>query len=100
MAMQAADESGTLSSMAGNTKLLAPEVAAIQFEFFDGVSWTSSWDSGVSSSLPNAVRVTIDFHPPDTSRTGWFARPVSQSTNRFQQVIAIPLAEPYIPAAS
>ena len=99
MAMQAADASGALSSMAANVKVLAPEVAAIQFEFFDGVNWTSSWDSGASSSLPNAVRVTIDFHPPDSARGGWFARPVSQSTNRYQQVIALPLAEPYVATA-
>ncbi len=100
MAMQAASDSGDMSSMSGNVKLLAPEVSSIQFEFFDGVSWTSTWDSGTSTSLPNAVRVTIDFHPPDTSRTGWFSRPASQSTNRFQQIIALPLAEPYVEEAS
>ena len=100
MAMQAASDSGDMSSMSGNVKLLAPEVAAIQFEFYDGVSWTSTWDSATSTSLPNAVRVTIDFHPPDTSRTGWFSRPASQSTNRFQQIIALPLAEPYVEEAS
>ena len=100
MAMQAADESGDVSTVASNVKLLAPEVAAIQFEYFDGVSWTSTWDSGSTSSLPNAIRVTIDFHPPDTSRTGWFSRTVSESTNRFQQVIALPLAAPYVPEAS
>lgn len=100
MAMQAASDSGDMSSMSGNVKLLAPEVSSIQFEFFDGVSWTSTWDSATSTSLPNAVRVTIDFHPPDTSRTGWFSRSTSQSTNRFQQIIALPLAEPYIEEAS
>lgn len=100
MAMQAASDSGDMSSMSGNVKLLAPEVSSIQFEFFDGVSWTTTWDSGTSMSLPNAVRVTIDFHPPDSSRTGWFSRPASQSTNRFQQTIALPLAEPYVEEAS
>lgn len=99
MAMQAADESGNLSSMAAGVQLLAPEVAAIQFEYFDGLSWGTSWDSGTSNSLPNAVRITIDFHPPVVTN-GWYARPVSASSNRFQHTVAIPLAQPYVPSDS
>lgn len=95
MAMQAADESGDLTSMAAGVKLLAPEVASISFEYFDGVSWTTSWDSGTSNSIPNAIRITIDFLPPVTSG-GWYARPVSHSTDRFQHTVALPLAQPYV----
>lgn len=99
MAMQAADETGDLSSMASGVKLLAPEVASIQFEYFDGVSWATSWDSATSNSIPNAVRVTIDFQPP-VAIGGWYARPVSASTNRFQHTVALPLAQPYVPEDS
>lgn len=95
MAMQAADESGDLSSMASSVKVLAPEVASIQFEYFDGVSWTTSWDTATSNSIPNAIRITIEFQPPPTTG-GWYARPVSVSTNRFQHTIALPLAQPYV----
>lgn len=95
MAMQAADESGDLSSMASSVKVLAPEVASIQFEYFDGVSWTTSWDSATSNSIPNAIRITIEFLPPPTTG-GWYARPVSVSTDRFQHTIALPLAQPYV----
>lgn len=95
MAMQAADESGDLTSMAAGVKLLAPEVASIQFEYFDGVSWTTSWDSGTSNSIPNAIRITIDFLPPIVTG-GWYARPVSHSTDRFQHTVALPLAQPYV----
>lgn len=99
MAMQAADETGDLSSMASGVKVLAPEVAAISFEYFDGVSWTTSWDSGTTNSIPNAIRITIDFLPPVTT-SGWYARPVSASTDRFQHTVALPLAQPYVPADS
>jgi hypothetical protein len=99
MAMQAADEAGDMSSMASGVQLLAPEVASIQFEYFDGVSWGTSWDSGMSNSLPNAVRITIDFHPPATT-SGFYSRTVSASTNRFQHTVALPLAQPYVPADS
>lgn len=95
MAMQAADESGDLSSMASGVKLLAPEVASISFEYFDGVSWTTTWDSATSNSIPNAVRITIDFQPP-VATGGWYARPVSASTDRFQHTVALPLAQPYV----
>lgn len=95
MAMQAADESGDLTSMAAGVKLLAPEVASISFEYFDGVSWTTSWDSGTSNSIPNAIRITIDFLPP-VATGGWYARPVSHSTDRFQHTVALPLAQPYV----
>lgn len=95
MAMQAADESGDLSSMASGARLLAPEVASIQFEYFDGVSWTTSWDSAVSNSIPNAVRIIIDFLPP-VATGGWYSRPVSASTDRFQHTVALPLAQPYV----
>jgi hypothetical protein len=99
MAMQAADESGSLASMSAGVQLLAPEVAAIQFEYFDGVSWTSSWDSGASNSLPNAIRITIEFQPPADTR-GWYSRSVSVSTNRFQHTVALPLAQPYVSSDS
>lgn len=95
MAMQAADESGDLTSMASGVKLLAPEVASIQFEYFDGVSWTTTWDSATSNSIPNAIRITIDFLPP-VATGGWYSRPVSHSTDRFQHTVALPLAQPYV----
>ena len=94
--MQVADEAGDLSSLGSRTKLLAAEVANFQLEFFDGVTWTTSWDSGSSGTLPNAVRITIIFSPPDNSKRGWFARPVSISTDTFSYTVAMPLAEPYV----
>ena len=59
-------------------QLLAPEVATIQFEYFDGVTWSTSWDTGTSNSIPNAVRITIDFHTP-SGTGGYYSRPVSAS---------------------
>jgi prepilin-type N-terminal cleavage/methylation domain-containing protein len=95
MAMQAADQTGDFSALAANVKLLAPEVASIGFEYFDGVSWGTTWDSAVSNSIPNAVRITIVFRPPE-SANGWYTRPVSVSTDRFQHVVALPLAKPLV----
>ena len=100
MAIEVADQSGDYSVLSARVKVLAPEVASVQLEFFDGVSWTDTLDSGTSSSVPNAVRITIEFFPPNTPRGGWFARPVNPSTNRYQHVVALPLAEPYVDSTS
>lgn len=96
LTMAQADQNGDLSSLASRVQLLAPEVASIEFEYYDGVSWSTSWDTATSNLVPNAVRVTIQFQPPEQVRGGWFARPINPSSNRYQQVIAIPHAEPYV----
>ncbi len=100
LTMTQADQNGGLASLAGQVQLLAAEVASIEFEYYDGVSWATTWDTATSNSIPNAIRVTIQFQPPDQSRGGWFAKPVNPSTNRYQQVIAMPLAEPYIDSSA
>ncbi|MBP7141877.1 MAG: type II secretion system minor pseudopilin GspJ [Opitutaceae bacterium] len=36
-------------------------VESAYFEYFDGSSWTETWDSSVTSSLPTAVRLTLQL---------------------------------------
>ena len=36
-------------------------VQSASFEYFDGSGWTESWDSAVTSSLPTAVRLTLQL---------------------------------------
>jgi len=59
MSMELADTSGDVSSMAGRAKIVAPEVTSLEFRYFDGVEWTSDWDSSVMQGLPFAVEVTF-----------------------------------------
>jgi type II secretory pathway component PulJ len=42
-----------------DSTLWVPEVADVAFRFFDGSSWTSSWNSIQRKSLPVAVEVTL-----------------------------------------
>ena len=39
---------------------LIPEVVNCHFEFFDGQSWRSTWDSDQENALPVAIRISID----------------------------------------
>lgn len=77
--------------------LLATEVTSIQFRYFDGEAWQTSWDSDEMGYLPIAVEIVLTFIPgydgteplPTTS---------SNSSNQPQQethrrVIHLPLAE-------
>lgn len=38
---------------------LAPEIATLQFKYFNGSTWTNTWDSRINYSLPRAVEITI-----------------------------------------
>lgn len=38
-------------------------VESAYFEYFDGSSWTETWDSAATSSLPTAVRLTLQLAP-------------------------------------
>ena len=51
--------------------LLAPEVKAIAFEYFDGGGWTNQWDGAVTdldgvalTGPPRAVRITLTLELP------------------------------------
>lgn len=50
---------------------IAPEVAAVEFEYFDGQQWYDTWDSQEQQGLPVAVRVTLYFYPAELRRGGW-----------------------------
>jgi hypothetical protein len=47
-------------------ELLAPEITAIQFQYFDGYQWYTEWDSDVSGGLPLAVEITLFMQPKDS----------------------------------
>lgn len=48
------------SSGTAAMQLLADEVAAIEYRYFDGTTWQTSWDSS-SGTLPTAVEIILTF---------------------------------------
>jgi prepilin-type N-terminal cleavage/methylation domain-containing protein len=36
-----------------------PEVAALEFRYFDGMEWLYDWDSSITGALPQAVEITL-----------------------------------------
>jgi len=68
-------------------QLLAEEVAAIEFRYFDGTAWQTSWDSS-SGSLPTAVEVAITTLTHTNSPSGTITAP---QVHRL--TVAIPAAQ-------
>ncbi|MBI2479681.1 MAG: prepilin-type N-terminal cleavage/methylation domain-containing protein [Planctomycetia bacterium] len=42
-----------------------PEVARLQFRYFDGTSWLGHWDSGQAGRFPVAIEIAFDLQPEE-----------------------------------
>jgi prepilin-type N-terminal cleavage/methylation domain-containing protein len=84
MALKYADTSGDVGAMSGNTEIVAPEVTRLAFRYFDGVDWTTEWDSTVMQGLPFAVEIEFTV---SHAGLGKFAPPVD-TTQRIVVALA------------
>ncbi len=57
-ALYASDSGATFDPELG-VELIAPEVQAIEFRYFDGTAWVDSWDTEQNEGLPLAIDVVI-----------------------------------------
>jgi hypothetical protein len=96
-----ATDHGGLSSAILSGDLLAPEVAAIRFEYFDGSEWVDTWDSTQNNGLPMAVYVTLYITPirpqrPQSSVYGGAtgnSLPDQQQAIPYSLLVALPMAQ-------
>ncbi len=82
-------ETGSSSSLAA--RIIAPEVQAIQFRYFDGSTWATSWSGATAQSLPHAVeiQVSIGSSDPYGART---QAAKDQAARTYRHVVAITTA--------
>jgi type II secretory pathway pseudopilin PulG len=103
--------SGADDVLASNAKILAPEVVAIEFAYWDGLEWLDSWDSLSSGTLPSAIGITLSLDTETTAEERTLAGQLQQAVTtgeaadigepvQIRYVIAVPLAEPYVSEAS
>lgn len=61
----AAETGTTIDPAVGD--LIAPEIVALEFQYFDGIQWLPEWDTELNGGLPLAVDVAIAISrtPPD-----------------------------------
>jgi prepilin-type N-terminal cleavage/methylation domain-containing protein len=62
-----AAEQGLVEQLQVGATLLAPEVVAILFGYFDGAEWWEEWDSAARGGLPVAVEVAVALRRPGTA---------------------------------
>ena len=94
-----ASMTGGLARLNQTGDLLAPEVVAIEFAYWDGFNWQIEWSSDGYGGLPLAVRVTLTMLDPVASRSaaGTLAAGTSAEmlpTRAYAHVVRLPLAKP------
>ena len=61
-----ANQNGTAEPLLRRGELMAPEVVAMEFYYFDGLQWLTQWDSQSMGGLPLAVEVVLAIAPSST----------------------------------
>lgn len=63
-------DSGNSEQLQKSDQLLAPEVVAIEFRYFDGYEWLGDWDSDSYQALPLAVEVLLTLKSSSPYHSG------------------------------
>ena len=86
MAIGYSIETGSSSSL--SARILAPEIQAVAFRYFDGSSWVGTWSGATAQTLPTAVEITISVGGTDPygART---QEGQQQAARSYRHVVAI-----------
>ena len=49
-------------------QLLLGNVRALTFTYYNGSTWTDTWDTTTQTNLPRAIKLQLDLAAPDTTR--------------------------------
>lgn len=89
-----------------HTTLWAPEMGYLEFRYFDGIEWTTTWDITAGNSLPQMIQLTVGFDsisedegedrdldefPIDQPETA--LGPDRPNINRYRAMIRLPAAD-------
>ncbi len=75
------------------SELISPEVAAVQFRYWDGEQWRTDWDSAEEGSFPLAIEVQVVIDPARTRPENRLARSNEEPREFYRTVIHLPVAE-------
>ena len=76
---QYAYENGQSSQLQRTGDLIAPEVIALEFQYFDGTTWQTQWD-GSQQGLPHVVKITIAMQRESRAKTNPIAPGIAISS--------------------
>jgi prepilin-type N-terminal cleavage/methylation domain-containing protein len=94
-----ASSTGSLSLLNQTGELLAPEVVAIEFSYWDGVTWQLQWSSDEYGELPLAVQVRLTMGNERMSEEEAALAATAAVTDpsqlrTFHHIVRLPLAKP------
>lgn len=98
-----AAQSGNTGGLEVAAELIAEEVVALEFRYFDGFTWYTAWDSDAMGGLPVAVeiamalaRVDEDLPAEGATARGVSVNSVAEEVTVFRLVVRIPAARPAV----
>lgn len=104
-----ASGSGQTDQLDLQARLMAREVTSLDFQYHDGSSWVSTWDSDAAGGLPMAIEIRVGIASPKSRRAqraaGGVNAPLLPAADDliYRLVVRIPVAKPaseYTPAGS
>jgi hypothetical protein len=87
-----------------NAAVIAPEVLALEFQYFDGTQWDTSWDTTQNSGLPQAVKISMVLADPTHAGQAGYAAPQYASVadaaaedpdSVYSTVVRLPASDPF-----
>jgi hypothetical protein len=79
LVLKYAEESGMSNQTMNSGELIAPEVVALDFAYYDGTQWVYEWDSSVQG-LPWLVQINLALQSPTVAETNPIGGGISLST--------------------
>jgi prepilin-type N-terminal cleavage/methylation domain-containing protein len=86
-------DSGNMTSVNLAGDLLAPEIVALEFAYFDGLQWRTEWNSDTYGGLPMAVQVKLTMTAMGVAASDVDVT-ASDQVRVFRQTIRLPMAQP------
>ena len=80
---------GNYQAVQGADKLLAPEVIALEFQYYDGYQWLQYWDSEEFEGLPLAVKIRMTMRSNSPYSSGGVLDAFYGSTTDSEGRIAV-----------
>lgn len=83
--------SGGMTSLQQTGDLLAPEVIAVEFSYWDGLVWQIEWNSDELGELPLAIKIQMQMSSDPANATA-LTLPSEETLRTFEHIIRLPMA--------
>ena len=90
--------SGNSTGLQEKAEIIAPEILAVEFRYYDGLEWLFEWDSDLKAGLPMAVEIIVMVRPVSQLNTAPVVisdeeEPNSQDVFTYRMIVRLPTAE-------